>query len=469
MADIFISYSTKDKAVAEQLVAQIESNGYTCWIAPRNIVPGADWAKSINTAITEAKVFIVIYSRNSTESTQVPKEIGIADARKLPIIPYKIDSTPLSGDFEYHLLSCHWVDAYPQRGIYKTDDVLDAIKEAILRLENGNSAEITAKNRYSENSHRTIGKSGKIILGAVIALLLASIILIVILLTGNNNTPDDNPTGTTTSASTTTTPHNSKSETTTEAPTEEKLELYEAQLIYNQMVRSLVDTTVKGAYTEFAELFDKTYTSTEVTELYDAIDYGRSIGEYETTMFEYSNDTIFGVYSFRRNMVEDEIPVFMCSDFIYKANIIVKSEGTWKFSKISDDHPLKEKIDSHIYPYGPETDDCHSTPTYQTIVDKVDADHYMAKIVNVKKTEDNRLKVLIAIIGGGYEAPDGMQLEAAIYDYENNTLFSVVEEKLNLTVYPNEIKYIEFVSDPLENPDNVVLSDTYSIINIFPY
>ena len=101
MADIFISYSSKDKQVADDLCAQIEQQGYSCWIAPRDIVPGEDWARSINTAITAAKVFIVIYSRNSCESTQVPKEIGIAGARDLSIIPYKIDETPLTGDFEY--------------------------------------------------------------------------------------------------------------------------------------------------------------------------------------------------------------------------------------------------------------------------------------------------------------------------------------------------------------------------------
>ena len=49
--DIFISYSSKDRPVANQLVTQIENAGFTCWIAPRNIEGGAEYSEVIEKAI----------------------------------------------------------------------------------------------------------------------------------------------------------------------------------------------------------------------------------------------------------------------------------------------------------------------------------------------------------------------------------------------------------------------------------
>ena len=68
MADVFISHSSKDKEVADNLCAQLEANGIVCWIAPRDITPGGDWATAINNAITACDVLLVIYSANSSES-----------------------------------------------------------------------------------------------------------------------------------------------------------------------------------------------------------------------------------------------------------------------------------------------------------------------------------------------------------------------------------------------------------------
>ena len=38
--DVFVSYSHKDKATADAVVARLEQDGSRCWVAPRDIVPG---------------------------------------------------------------------------------------------------------------------------------------------------------------------------------------------------------------------------------------------------------------------------------------------------------------------------------------------------------------------------------------------------------------------------------------------
>ena len=42
MSDIFISHSSKNKPIADALVAALEKAGLGCWIAPRNIPTGSN-------------------------------------------------------------------------------------------------------------------------------------------------------------------------------------------------------------------------------------------------------------------------------------------------------------------------------------------------------------------------------------------------------------------------------------------
>ena len=46
--DVFVSHSVKDKAVADAIVARLEADSVTCWIAPRDVVPGADWVNRLS-------------------------------------------------------------------------------------------------------------------------------------------------------------------------------------------------------------------------------------------------------------------------------------------------------------------------------------------------------------------------------------------------------------------------------------
>jgi hypothetical protein len=73
--DVFISYSHPDKASADAASATLEQAGIRCWIAPRDIVPGMDWGESIVTAITGAKVLVLIFSQHANESPQIKREV----------------------------------------------------------------------------------------------------------------------------------------------------------------------------------------------------------------------------------------------------------------------------------------------------------------------------------------------------------------------------------------------------------
>ncbi len=49
--DVFVSYSSHEKSIADAVVAAHEQAGIRCWYAPRDIAPGADWVDSITKSL----------------------------------------------------------------------------------------------------------------------------------------------------------------------------------------------------------------------------------------------------------------------------------------------------------------------------------------------------------------------------------------------------------------------------------
>ena len=109
--DIFISYSSRDSDVAQSVCKTLEDSGKKCWIAPRDITPGSDWAEAILAGISECRVMVLIFSANANISPQIKREVERAVNRSMPILPFKIDPTHPSGSFEFFIMNSHWLDA----------------------------------------------------------------------------------------------------------------------------------------------------------------------------------------------------------------------------------------------------------------------------------------------------------------------------------------------------------------------
>ncbi|HUB70666.1 MAG TPA: toll/interleukin-1 receptor domain-containing protein [Acidimicrobiales bacterium] len=109
--DVFISYSSHDKPVGDAVCASLEAKGIRCWMAPRDILPGADWGNSIVEAITGARVMVLVFSRNANESPHIKREVERAVHRGLIIIPFRIEDVMPEDSLEYFLGTPHWLDA----------------------------------------------------------------------------------------------------------------------------------------------------------------------------------------------------------------------------------------------------------------------------------------------------------------------------------------------------------------------
>ena len=108
---VFISYSTKDKAVADRLCAYLETSGISCWIAPRNIVGGQDFGAAISDAIQCCRAIVLIFSSSANASRQVGREIKLAVDNDKTIIPVRLDAVLIADNFAYFLGASQWFDA----------------------------------------------------------------------------------------------------------------------------------------------------------------------------------------------------------------------------------------------------------------------------------------------------------------------------------------------------------------------
>jgi len=108
---VFISYASADAGVAQGVCSQLEAAGISCWIAPRDVVPGEFYADAIVRAIDAASVLVLVLSKNSAESPHVLREVERGSSKRHPLVSFRIDLAPLPSGLEYFLNTSHWLDA----------------------------------------------------------------------------------------------------------------------------------------------------------------------------------------------------------------------------------------------------------------------------------------------------------------------------------------------------------------------
>lgn len=124
----FISYTTPNRNVADNLCFKLESRGMRVWYAPRN-VEGA-YATAIAEAIEKATHFIVILSRECMLSEHVLNEIDLAFKRlpnDIKFKPLRIDTADLAPAFSYYLSRQHWMDAHIPPIEQRLEEFVDSI------------------------------------------------------------------------------------------------------------------------------------------------------------------------------------------------------------------------------------------------------------------------------------------------------------------------------------------------------
>jgi len=109
--DVFISYSNKDKTIADAVCSKLEDQSIRCWMAPRDVPPGANFAGAIMQAIGEAHVFVLIWSANTNTSEHILNELNQAFDQGKTVIPFRVENVEPSLSLKYYIGRTHWLDA----------------------------------------------------------------------------------------------------------------------------------------------------------------------------------------------------------------------------------------------------------------------------------------------------------------------------------------------------------------------
>ncbi len=127
---VFLSHATEDRDTAIQICAALEGEGISCWIAPRDVKAGTDYAAAILDAIRTSDLVLLVFSSFADRSPYVLREVERAVAYERPLLALRIDDAAPSASMEYYVNVWRKVEA--TAGVEKNrDEIVAAVREAI--------------------------------------------------------------------------------------------------------------------------------------------------------------------------------------------------------------------------------------------------------------------------------------------------------------------------------------------------
>ncbi|MCX7711819.1 MAG: toll/interleukin-1 receptor domain-containing protein [Clostridia bacterium] len=147
--DIFISYSSKDKHIADAVCSALENNKIRCWIAPRDVIPGREWGEAIVEAIGQSRIMVLIFSSAANSSQQVLREVERAVNKNVIIVPFRIEDVVPTKSMEYFLYSTHWLDALTPDMEAHIECLVDTLGKLIPQHQTENNRKVPASKAKS--------------------------------------------------------------------------------------------------------------------------------------------------------------------------------------------------------------------------------------------------------------------------------------------------------------------------------
>jgi hypothetical protein len=134
---VFISYAMADDGFTHQLSDHMEERGIRCWMSPRDIPPGEDFAPAISNAIKESSALVLVLSEAANQSQYVSNHVGSAVRAGKEILVIRVGGAMPSEDLQRFVGSLDWYDAWDP-----PDEQFDQLCEAIEGVFSGAGGEV---------------------------------------------------------------------------------------------------------------------------------------------------------------------------------------------------------------------------------------------------------------------------------------------------------------------------------------
>jgi len=138
--EVFVCHSSKDQRSANALVAHLERNNMRCWVAPRDIVPGANLAGVILKAIADSKLMVLVFSEHTNAAPHIRRLLERAIGEGIPVVALRIADVRPSEDLQPLLRLSRQIDAIDS----SIEDHLPKLTETVQRLLKPTPAAVVA-------------------------------------------------------------------------------------------------------------------------------------------------------------------------------------------------------------------------------------------------------------------------------------------------------------------------------------
>jgi len=166
MKDLCIIYHKDNKALSKKLVSKLESDGISCWVAPRDFKQ--EEKDSMQEAIVNSKILLLIIDKNSAKSQEQIDALEIALENQLEVIPFVVEKIESSLYSEHFFYTYSWVDAYED----SFDDAYEVLIDAYEDLSGNKKSPKKGGTQKSTGGQTNSSKSAIYIIIAILAVVI---------------------------------------------------------------------------------------------------------------------------------------------------------------------------------------------------------------------------------------------------------------------------------------------------------
>ena len=143
--EVFISYSSSDRARVLTIADQLQSAGIRFWLDRHKIDGGMWWAEEIVRGIKSCKVLMLMCSDPAMRSRAVKQEIQLAWKYGLVYLPLLLTPTHFPEQLQFFLEGCQWIDVVDSPSEQWLTPVLRALVQAGVECSGAGPANLETK------------------------------------------------------------------------------------------------------------------------------------------------------------------------------------------------------------------------------------------------------------------------------------------------------------------------------------